>query len=76
MINPDGSQVMMHNAQKEIVEKIVEREVIKEVRVGISESEMKAIQAKQEEEKRVLMKQAQQDMKVRQHSRVEYSIVE
>ena len=71
MINPDGSQVMMHNAQKEIVEKIVEREVIKEVRVGISESEMKAIQAKQEEEKRVLMKQAQQDMKVRQHSRVE-----
>jgi len=71
MINPDGSQVMMHNAQKEIVEKIVEREVIKEVRVGISESEMKAIQAKQEEEKRVLMKQAQQDMKVRQHSREE-----
>ena len=70
MINPDGSQVMMHNAQKEIVEKIVEREVIKEVRVGISESEMKAIQAKQEEEKRVLMKQAQQDMKVRQYSRV------
>jgi hypothetical protein len=39
--------------------------------VGISESEMKAIQAKQEEEKRVLMKQAQQDMKVRQYSRVE-----
>jgi len=71
MINPDGSQVMMHNAQKEIVEKIVEREVIKEVRVGISESEMKAIQAKQEEEKRVLMKQAQQDMKVWQYSRVE-----
>lgn len=27
----------MHNAQKEIVEKIIEKEVIKEVRVGISE---------------------------------------
>jgi hypothetical protein len=28
---------MMHNARQEIVEKIVEKEVIKEVRVGISE---------------------------------------
>jgi hypothetical protein len=27
----------MHNARQEIVEKIVEKEVIKEVRVGISE---------------------------------------
>ena len=35
-------QVMVHNAQKEIVEKIVEREVIKEVKVhvGISDKEM------------------------------------
>jgi hypothetical protein len=48
---------MMHNAQKEIVEKIVEREVIKEVRVGVSEEEMAAIHRKNEEEKRRVMKQ-------------------
>jgi hypothetical protein len=32
-----AQEVMMHNARQEIVEKIVEKEVIKEVRVGISE---------------------------------------
>ena len=39
-------QVMVHNAQKEIVEKIVEREVIKEVKVhvGISDKEMEVKQ--------------------------------
>mmetsp|Transcript_31214 Transcript_31214/g.62040 ORF Transcript_31214/g.62040 Transcript_31214/m.62040 type:complete len:532 (+) Transcript_31214:131-1726(+) len=63
MIRPDGTEVMMTNAQQEIIEKIVEREVIKEVRVGISEEEMAAIHAKNEEEKRRVMKQAQEDMR-------------
>jgi hypothetical protein len=64
MIREDGTEVMMHNAQREIVEKIVEREVVKEVRVGISEEEMAAIQRKAGEEKAILMKQAQEDMKL------------
>lgn len=34
---------MVHNATKEIVEKIVEREVIKEIHVGVSEEEMKKV---------------------------------
>jgi hypothetical protein len=54
-------EVMMHNAQKEIVEKIVEREVIKEVRVGVSEEEMAAIHRKNEDEKRRVMKQVRSD---------------
>jgi hypothetical protein len=54
---------MVHNAKKEIVEKIVEREVVKEVRVGISDEEMAEIRRKAEEEKQMLMKQAQDDMR-------------
>lgn len=49
----------MHNAQKEIVEKIVEREVIKEVRVGISKEEMAALEKRSEDERQRIMKQAQ-----------------
>lgn len=56
-------EVMMHNAQKEIVEKIVEREVIKEVRVGISKEEMAALEKRSEDERQRIMKQAQEDMK-------------
>ena len=52
----------MHNAKREIVEKIVEREVVKEVRVGISEEELEAIHKKQHADKQEIMKQAQQDM--------------
>lgn len=63
MIGEDGKEVMMHNAKREIVEKIVEREVVREVRVGISEKEMAEIQRKQTEEKKILMKQAQEDMR-------------
>jgi len=63
VIDENGKQVMVHNAKKEIVEKIVEREVVKEVRVGISESEMEEIRKKAEEEKKMLMKRAQDDMK-------------
>lgn len=53
------------NVRKEIVEKIVEREVIKEVevKVGISEEEMAELNRKAAQEKELLMKQAQQDMK-------------
>ena len=63
MIDSNGKQVMVHNAKKEIVERIVEREVIKEVHVGISEKEMDEIRRKGQEEKQMLMKQAQDDMK-------------
>lgn len=54
----------MHNAQQEIVEKIVEREVIKEVKVGISKEEMALLERRTEEEKQRIMKQAQEDMKL------------
>jgi hypothetical protein len=50
----------VHNAKKEIIEKIVEREVIKEVRVGLSDEELKEIKKKQNEEKQQLMKRAQE----------------
>ena len=63
IIGEDGKEVMSHNAKKEIVEKIVEREVIKEVKVGISDREMEEIRKKAQEEKQMLMKQAQDDMK-------------
>jgi VIT1/CCC1 family predicted Fe2+/Mn2+ transporter len=63
MIGDDGREMTMHNVRQEIVEKIVEREVIKEVRVGISEEEMEEINRKAAQEKEILMKQAQQDMK-------------
>jgi len=63
MVDERGNQVPVHNARKEIVEKIVEREVIKEVHVGISEREMEEIRRKAQEEKQMLMKQAQDDMK-------------
>lgn len=53
----------MHNVRQEIVEKIVEREVIREVKVGVSEEEMEEINRKAAMEKEILMKQAQQDMK-------------
>jgi kinesin family member 3B len=61
------------HVRQEIVEKIVEREVIKEVevRVGISEEEMEELNRKASQEKEMLMKQAQQDMKalIEQNSR-------
>ena len=63
MIDAKGNEVTVHNAKKEIVEKIVEREVIKEVRVGVSDEEMENIRLKAVEEKEMLMKQAQEDMK-------------
>ena len=63
MVDANGKQVTVHNARKEIVEKIVEREVIKEVHVGVSEKEMEEIRRKAQEEKQMLMKQAQDDMK-------------
>lgn len=63
IIDENGKEIMSHNAKNEIVEKIVEREVIREVRVGISEKEMEEIRRKTQEEKQVLMKQAQDDMK-------------
>ena len=53
----------MHNARQEIVEKIVEREVIKEVRVGVSDEEMEQIRKKAQEEKQILLRQAQEDMR-------------
>jgi hypothetical protein len=55
-------EVSISNARQEIVEKIVEREVIKEVKVGISEEEMEELNRKMEAEKAELMKKAQEDM--------------
>lgn len=63
MIDADGKEVPSHDVRTEIVEKIVEREVIKEVKVGISEEEMEEINKRAAQEKEVLMMQAQQDMK-------------
>lgn len=64
MVDPTtGRETAVHNARKEIVEKIVEREVIREVKVGISDEEMASIREKAETEKQMLMKQAQEDMK-------------
>ena len=64
MVDDDGKEVPVTNVRKEIIEKIVEREVIKEVKVGVSEEELREIRRKAEEEKEVLMKQAQADMRV------------
>jgi len=71
MIDENGKEVPVHDAKREIVEKIVEREVIKEVKVGISDVEMEEIRKKAQEEKQMLMKQAQDDMKqlIEQQSR-------
>jgi kinesin family protein 3/17 len=63
MIDSSGRQVPVHNAKQEIVEKIIEKEVIREVRVGASEEELRAMERKAKEEREFLMKQAQEDMK-------------
>lgn len=41
----------------------MEREVIKEVKVGVTDEQMEEIRKKAMEEKQMLMKQAQEDMK-------------
>ena len=63
MIDENGKEVMVHNARKEIVERIVEREVIREVRMGVDDGEVREIERRTQEEKQMLMKQAQDDMK-------------
>ncbi|CAM9163815.1 unnamed protein product [Ectocarpus fasciculatus] len=63
IIDEDGKEVTVHNAKQEIIEKIIEKEVIREVRVGISEEEKVALEQKAKEEREFLMKQAQEDMK-------------
>ena len=63
MIGEDGKEVMVHNAKREIVERIVEREVIKEVNRGLSNEEIEEMNKKAKQEKELLMKQAQDDMK-------------
>jgi len=62
-IDSEGKEVRSVDVRTEIVEKIVEREIIKEVKVGVSKEEMEAIHLKAAQEKEVLMRQAQQDMK-------------
>jgi kinesin family protein 3/17 len=71
MINERGEEVHVTDAKREIVEKIVEREVVREVKVGISDEEMERIRRHADEEKQVLMKQAQDDMRslIEQQSR-------
>lgn len=58
-----GKEIRVHDATKEIVETIVEREVIKEVHTGISDEELHRIRSHADQEKQSLMKQAQEDMK-------------
>ncbi len=62
-INDRGEEVPVRSARQEIVEKIVEREVVKEVKVGISEEEKREIEENARKERELLMKQAQDDMK-------------
>mmetsp|Transcript_23582 Transcript_23582/g.22728 ORF Transcript_23582/g.22728 Transcript_23582/m.22728 type:complete len:780 (-) Transcript_23582:114-2453(-) len=64
IIGDDGKELMVTDAQKEIIERIIEREVIKEVRVGISEEEMEQLTERVTAEKQILMKQAQDDMRL------------
>ena len=71
ILTESGEQVPMHSARQEIVEKIVEREVVKEVKVGISDAELQTLTAKITQEKEAMVKQAQEDMKelINQQSR-------
>jgi hypothetical protein len=63
MIDETGQEVAVHNARQEIVERIIERVEIREVRVGISDEEMAEIHSKARAERESLMQQAQQDMR-------------
>ena len=71
MLSADGKEIPISRQGQDIIEKIVEREIVKEVKVGVSEEEMKRIHAKAAEEKELLMRQAQQDMEalIEQQSR-------
>ena len=62
-INDRGEEVPVRSARQEIVEKIVEREVVKEIKVGISEEEKRELEENARKERELLMKQAQDDMK-------------
>src|ERR1700693_2776118 len=46
MIDDHGREVPIHNAKQEIVERIIEKEVIREVKVGASKEEMAEIRRK------------------------------
>ena len=63
IVGEDGREIAISDARRDIIEKIVEREVIKEVKVGVSDEELRELRRKAEEEKEILMKQAQNDMK-------------
>ena len=63
MIDDSGNEVRVHNAKQEIVEKIVEREKIIEVRVDLTSEQRAEVEQKARKEKELLMKQAQDDMK-------------
>jgi kinesin family protein 3/17 len=52
----------MSDAKERIVEKIVEREVIKEINVGVSEEQLEEIHRKAEAEKKLLLDQAKNDL--------------
>jgi hypothetical protein len=63
VLDSSGKEIPIGSPLKEYVERIVEREVVKEVRVGISEEEMENIRQKAEADKQFVMKQAQEDMR-------------
>lgn len=64
MVDENGKEVATQHAREDIIEKIVERVVIKEVKVGVSDEELREIRSKADEEKEALMKQAQANMKL------------
>lgn len=57
MIDENGKEMYIHNAKQEIVEKIVEREKIVEVRVDMTAEQLAAVHKKAAEEKQLLMRQ-------------------
>ena len=54
-IDSSGKEVQVTNARKEIVEKIVEREVIKEVHLAVSDEDLERIRKHADQEKQVFV---------------------
>lgn len=59
---PMKQEIRYIESKPEIIERIVEKEVIKEVQVGISNEEMARLRKQQQDEKHLMMRQAAEDM--------------
>jgi hypothetical protein len=58
----DGLAMGIGEAKERVIEKIVEKEIVKEVKVGVSEEELEDIRRAAEAEKKMLIEQARNDM--------------